>query len=113
MTIRYRAGNEENPMDQLGRVDLTIEADGRARLVHRFRGRRSEYRGAVDAADLARLHSALASAGFPRPARQGVRPDSRLCTLDVDGESVRVARRAPEYDEALALLDALVEELSR
>jgi hypothetical protein len=112
MTVRYSAGNEENPMDPVGRVELTIDADGRARLEHFSRRGHSEYEGAVDPADLDRLRQALARAGFPQVANHRIVPDTRLCTLVVDDQSILVARGAPDYAEAFAILDSLVTELS-
>src|SRR5262249_15773332 len=121
------AGNEYNPMDDLGRVELTIEPDGRAHLVHHEIGRRTQSRGTVDAASLDRLREALERAGFPRVRDHEIVPDALLCTLPldagsgpgalvcppgVDGQSVRVDRPAPQYGGAFTILDSVVAELS-
>jgi hypothetical protein len=112
MTVHYSAGNEHNPMDNLGRVELSIDAGALARLEHFDRSGHREYSGTVGAAELARLRAALDRAGFPRVVKHRFLPDSRVCKLDVDGQSILVARQAPEYDPAFTILDSIVAELS-
>ena len=107
--IRYSAGNEHNPMDDLGRTELTIEPDGTAVLEHHRIGHRDTYTGHVELGD---LYAALERAGFPRPGLRPILPDTRLKTLIVGEEWVRLgADDLCGYDEVFAILDGFVDRL--
>ena len=114
--IRYGVGNEHNPTDPFGRVELTIAPDGRAALEHVSRRGRRTWSATVRPAALARLVAVIASSGFPDVPLDGpVRPDTTLRRLSVGSVSALVVLRpevSPAYAEAFALLDAIAEEIS-
>src|SRR5712691_6663022 len=121
--LTYKAGNENNPCDPIGRTELSIEPDGPARLDHfqsRHRGQRA-WRGRVDAAAVEGIWIALDRAGFPDVARHRLVAGATLRVLSAISaagtmRTVRVewsiARKLPGYDAAFALLDAIVRQLS-
>jgi hypothetical protein len=118
--LTYSVGNEHNPADPFGRSKLTIEPAGAARLDHYQLGRHRAWTGRVAPAARARLWSALARSGFPEVVRRPVPADTTRCTLAVgEGAARRMAwlpwqeaRGMAGYDEAIALLDAIIRHLS-
>lgn len=118
--LTYKAGLENAPGDPFGRTELHIEADSRARLVHRHVGRERSWTAKIDAATLITLWAALRAGGFPEVARHPIPGGSAMRTVSAqDGEreqSVNVAwnsaRSLPGYNEAFAILDSIVRQMS-
>jgi hypothetical protein len=118
--IEYATGLENAPGDPFGRTELVIEPDGAARLEHRHVGRHRAWTGRIDPQVLERLQAALERAGFPNVARHPVPAGATIRTLvaerDGSREGVHVAWHAakdlPGYDEAFAILDSLVRQMS-
>ena len=126
--LRYSVGSEYVPTDPFGRSELVIERDGAARLEQFMSfGRHGAWTGRVDPASLARLWAALERAGFPRvpeAADRLLRPDETMRRLVAEGDGAQPARQEvalpypevenlPGYDEAFALLDTIVGQLSK
>jgi hypothetical protein len=119
--LSYSVGNEHNPANPFGRSELSIAPDGGAHLDHYARGDfHRAWTGNVQAAALDRLWSALERAGFPSSTQPSfVLPDSTIRTLTAETEGKRatlqIAWRAvtalPGYDEAFAILDAIIRQL--
>jgi hypothetical protein len=100
-TIRYSVGNADNPTDPIGRSELVLRADGRARLDHYFsmRGPTRAWAGQVDAAAVAALLAALDEGQAPPAARPGTAagPAHQVGTASASGTAptagVRVTLR--------------------
>ena len=107
--IRFSVGNEHSPMDFAGRFELTIEPGGKARLEHHERHQTRRFDGDVDTA---KLMAALASAGFPAQDFKPIVPDTRMCRIRVDDQSVDIPHRDARYAQPIAILDSIVAELS-
>jgi hypothetical protein len=116
--ITYDVGNENNPGNPFGRQHLVIEVDGRARLDHHTIGPHFAWTGVVRGSVLDRFWDALARADFPSIPQHPVPAGSTMRALGVGvGLAARRAylayhARAAGYDEAFALLDALIRQLS-
>ncbi|HEX5503806.1 MAG TPA: hypothetical protein VFW96_14375 [Thermomicrobiales bacterium] len=118
--LTYSAGNEHNPSDPFGRSVLAIEPDGAARLDHyaRFIEPRA-WTGRVAPSALDRLWAALARAGFPDVPPHPIPASSTIRVLVAEADGARqtayvawhAAENLPGYDEAFAILDALVRQL--
>ncbi|HET8630465.1 MAG TPA: hypothetical protein VFL91_23855 [Thermomicrobiales bacterium] len=119
--LTYSAGNEHNPSDPFGRSLLAIEPDGAARLDHfaRFTEPRA-WTGRVAPDALDRLWAALGRAGFPAVPSHPVTAGATIRALAVEADGERqtahvewyAAEDLPGYDEAFALLDALIRQLT-
>lgn len=120
--LTYSIGNEHNPVDPFGRSHLVVEPDGGAQLDHYGRlGQHRAWTGRVEPAALQRLWSALQRAGFPSVAdHHPLPPDAAICRLTAEAGDVRqiadvpwhAARGLPGYDEAVAILESIVRQLS-
>lgn len=118
--IQYRSGNEHNPSDPFGRVELTIEADGAATLEHVWRMGDGAWTGQVDPAAIERIRTALAESPFPDVPREPVAPGSNFRHIEVgSGDDAQYAmlterqgRNLDGYREAIAVLEALAHHMS-
>jgi len=113
--IRYRVGNEHNPMDPFGRVDLKIEAPGDARLAHVSRTGGGTWTATVRPETLDGLRTAIAAAGFPDVPVFAAVPDSEVRTLAVGAAGVMVVEQVaklPAWADVFKTLDAIADEMS-
>ena len=118
--LDYIAGNENAPGDPFGRTELTLEASGDAKLVHKHRGVHKTWTGKVDAATLQTLWSALEAGGFPNVPKHPVPGGSamRVLTATVDGKALdafvawHAAAKLDGYKDAFPMLDSIVRQLS-
>ncbi len=118
--LEYNAGLEHAPGDPFGRTELSIEADGRARLVHRHLGRVRAWTARIDPVALATLWAALEHGGFPEVARHRIPGGAAMRTVIAhnagSARSVSVAWHAASdlagYREAFASLDSIVRQMS-
>lgn len=117
--VTYSVGKENDPGNPFGRSELAIEPDGTAKLDHHARGGAHEsFSGTAPATELDRLFAALDRAGFPNVAPHKVPGGATLRFLTVAGTSTALpieyyaAKKLPGYDEAFAVLDALIGALS-
>jgi hypothetical protein len=116
----YATGLENAPSDPFGRTELAIEPDGAARLDHRHVGRHRAWTARVDPQVLERLQATLERAGFPNVASHPVPAGAAIRTLVAERHGVRegvhvawhAAKDLPGYDEAFAILDSLVRQMS-
>jgi WD40 repeat protein len=119
--VEYAAGAEfEAPH---GRFELTVDADGTARLVHRRSGIERRFTGRLEAVVWPRLRDALRASQFPAMPRLGP-PGSRVQDLRVTGfepaglpPNGEVWMRWGDGHQigltaALRILDALVHQVS-
>src|SRR3954471_1073481 len=90
MTLRYRAGNEHNPSDPFGRLELIVDPDGTARLDHYRVGAHQAWGGVIDAAVLERVSDALARAGFPDVPAHPLPASSTVRDLMVGDTAVQI-----------------------
>ena len=117
--MRYEAGNEHNPVDQVGRTTLEVAADGAVRLDRRSRFGHEAWTARVEPGFFEQLSAALEAAGFPDAPMIMPVPDEAIRNLQITGTpagSVSLpwygAAKLPGYAEAFTLLDALVSQLS-
>ena len=113
--VEYQAGNEHNPSDPFGRVELDLTGDGAVRVEHRGRSGNRSWTATVDSAFLDELGAALAEAGFPEAPRSLPMPGERIRRLHVTGQPCGTvdllwyeALQLSGYRQAFQLLDALV-----
>ena len=117
--VTYSVGNENDPGNPFGRSELAVEPDGTAKLDHHQRGGvHRAFSGTAPAAELDRLFAALERAGFPNVTPHKIPGGATLRQLEVAGTSTTLpieyyaAKKLPGYDEAFAVLDALIGTLS-
>src|SRR3954471_2077311 len=94
MTLRYRAGNEHNPSDPFGRLELIVDPDGTARLDLYRVGAHQAWGGVIDAAVLKRVSDALERAGFPAVPDHPFPASTTIRRLVVGDTAVKIAWHA-------------------
>src|SRR3954449_7442200 len=108
MTLRYHAGNEHNPSDPFGRLELTVDPDGTARLDHYRVGWHKAWGGVIDGGVLKRVSDALERAGFPAVPDHPFPASSTIRRLTVGDTAVSIewheGAKLDGYAEAFALL---------
>jgi hypothetical protein len=115
LPIEDRVGNEHDPTDPFGRVNLVITETGEVRLEHVSRAGRRAWTAVATSDALASIEGALDASGFPIVPPAMPLPDSGGRMLTVAGVARRIESRAaglPGYAELFAVLDALADEVS-
>lgn len=111
--VGYRSGN---PADPWGRFELTVRADGGARLEHRDPAGVRAWSGRVEPVVWRRLADALDRSAFADVERRPIPPDSALRELTVEpGGTLTVGWHAtvpPPLGTVFRILDALVRQVS-
>lgn len=117
--VTYSVGSENDPGDPFGRSELAIESDGTAKLDHHKRGGATQsFSGTAPPAEIDRLFAALERAGFPNVTPHPIPGGSTMRKLAVGGKATALpieyyaAKKLPGYDEAFAVLEALIGTLS-
>lgn len=114
--IHYSSGNEHNPSDPFGRVELTIDADGAATLEHHWRMGDGAWLAQVAPAAIERVRSALADSDFPDVPQEPVPPGSNFRHIDVGTRSAMLTERQGRdldgYKDAIPVLEAIAHHMS-
>jgi hypothetical protein len=115
MTIRYTEGNEHNPMDRSGRVELDLDCDGGLRVRHHawLTGQTRTWSVRVEPTVTRDILAALSEARFPAQPDVASPPDARQRVLHVPGTGTvivphDVAPTTSGYTQAFELIDALL-----
>lgn len=120
MTVRYDVGNEYSADSPLGRTELQLTPDGRARLdLVRF-GRRATWTADVDISTVNGIREALQASPFPQTPEEPWTAGSAGREVHVtapeheDAHAVvewHVGARLAGYKEVFALLDVIVDQM--
>ncbi len=120
-TFRYRDGYVHEPSDRPGRVELTIWADGHARVAYRARANATPiiYEAPLQPWVLTELFSHLQAGGFPALPRHVATDDEHMALISVATATgtfqawiMPPHRQMEPIDRSIRLLEGVANALS-